>query len=58
MVTGLGIVSPLGIGVPKAWERLLNGDCGIRAITADDLPEVHFLMSCSKWWMVTHCWSM
>ena len=51
MVTGLGLVSPLGIGVPKAWERLLKGDCGIRAITADDLPEVHFLTSRSKCWM-------
>lgn len=41
VVTGLGIVSPLGCGVPYVWERLIRGESGVRRITAfpvDDLP--------------------
>mgnify|MGYP000114932743 CR=1 FL=1 len=29
VVTGMGIVSPLGCGVNKVWERLINGQSGI-----------------------------
>jgi 3-oxoacyl-[acyl-carrier-protein] synthase II len=29
VVTGLGIVSPLGTGTELAWRNLLNGSCGI-----------------------------
>jgi 3-oxoacyl-(acyl-carrier-protein) synthase len=32
VVTGLGIVSPLGIGVEKTWKRLLQGACGIDSL--------------------------
>jgi 3-oxoacyl-[acyl-carrier-protein] synthase II len=32
VVTGLGIVSPLGCGVERTWKRLINGESGIRAI--------------------------
>lgn len=32
VVTGLGIVSPLGCGVELNWKRLINGESGIRAI--------------------------
>ncbi len=41
VVTGMGIVSPLGIGHDLVWERLINGKSGIRPITAiniDDIP--------------------
>ena len=34
VVTGLGIVSPLGVGVRAAWSRLLAGGCGVRRIDA------------------------
>lgn len=40
VVTGLGLVTPLGIGVPTVWERLLAGATGVRRLEADDLPEV------------------
>jgi len=33
VVTGLGLVSPLGIGVEKNWEALVAGKSGISAIT-------------------------
>ncbi len=41
VVTGMGIVSPLGVGVDHVWKRLLNAESGIRAITSfetADLP--------------------
>ncbi len=36
VVTGLGLVSPLGIGVEKSWSGLLQGRSGIRRITHFD----------------------
>jgi 3-oxoacyl-[acyl-carrier-protein] synthase II len=33
VVTGLGIVSPLGTGVEKNWQALMEGHSGIRPIT-------------------------
>lgn len=41
VVTGLGLVTPLGVGVTKVWERLLAGDTGVTRLTPDHLPEVH-----------------
>ncbi|GFP86665.1 3-oxoacyl-[acyl-carrier-protein] synthase mitochondrial [Phtheirospermum japonicum] len=37
VVTGLGMVTPLGCGVDVTWKRLVDGECGIRAITIEDL---------------------
>jgi 3-oxoacyl-[acyl-carrier-protein] synthase II len=36
VVTGLGIVSPVGNGVAQAWENLLNGVSGVGPITRFD----------------------
>ena len=32
VVTGMGLVCPLGIGVEHAWKRLVNGESGIASI--------------------------
>ena len=37
VVTGLGIVSPVGSDVPTAWSQLLAGYSGIKPITAYDV---------------------
>ena len=34
VVSGMGIVSPLGLGVEHVWRRLLRGYCGIGTINA------------------------
>jgi 3-oxoacyl-[acyl-carrier-protein] synthase II len=36
VVTGLGIVCPVGIGVPEAWKSILAGQSGITRITRFD----------------------
>ncbi|PIN11991.1 Beta-ketoacyl-[acyl-carrier-protein] synthase I [Handroanthus impetiginosus] len=37
VVTGLGMVTPLGCGVEVTWKRLIEGKSGIRAITIEDM---------------------
>ncbi|MCB1127485.1 MAG: beta-ketoacyl-[acyl-carrier-protein] synthase II, partial [Verrucomicrobiae bacterium] len=40
VVTGLGVVSSLGLGMEPFWRRLIAGDCGVRRITQFD-PAQH-----------------
>lgn len=40
VVTGLGIVSPLGCGVEHTWKRLISGESGIRAIEHFDVSDL------------------
>ncbi len=40
VVTGMGIVSPLGVGVDHVWKRLINGKSGITAIQSFDTTEL------------------
>ncbi|WOK92950.1 3-oxoacyl-[acyl-carrier-protein] synthase, mitochondrial isoform X2 [Canna indica] len=37
VVTGLGMVTPLGCGVEATWRRLVEGQCGVRALSLADL---------------------
>ncbi|MGN1199713.1 MAG: beta-ketoacyl synthase N-terminal-like domain-containing protein, partial [Thermoguttaceae bacterium] len=36
VITGMGAVSPIGIGVEAFWNNLLAGKCGIDRITRFD----------------------
>ncbi|KAL1923554.1 uncharacterized protein VTP21DRAFT_8534 [Calcarisporiella thermophila] len=40
VVTGLGLVTPLGTGVQTAWSRLIKGECGIVSLLGR--PEKEF----------------
>ncbi len=40
VVTGMGIVSPLGLGVERVWQRLLGGESGISPIQSFDLQDL------------------
>jgi 3-oxoacyl-[acyl-carrier-protein] synthase II len=40
VVTGLGLVTPLGVGVEACWKRLLAGQSGIRAIQGFDVSDL------------------
>ncbi len=39
VVTGLGIVSPLGLGLDTVWGKALAGESGVRLITSFDTTE-------------------
>ncbi|KAG4411286.1 hypothetical protein IFR04_015574 [Cadophora malorum] len=41
VVTGLGAITPLGVGVRRTWTRLLAGDCGIVSV-ADREPSARW----------------
>ncbi|MCL5980757.1 beta-ketoacyl-ACP synthase II [Acidithiobacillus sulfuriphilus] len=36
VVTGLGVVSPVGVGVPSAWDSIIQGRSGITRVTRFD----------------------
>jgi 3-oxoacyl-[acyl-carrier-protein] synthase II len=40
VVTGLGMVSPLGVGVADTWSRLIGGESGIRRIENFDVSDL------------------
>jgi 3-oxoacyl-[acyl-carrier-protein] synthase II len=40
VVTGMGLVTPLGAGVPVNWRRLTAGESGLRAIQSFDVSDL------------------
>ena len=40
VVTGMGIASPLGVGVEHVWNRLINSETGITSIQSFDTKDV------------------
>ncbi len=40
VVTGMGIASPLGLGVENVWKRLINGESGISNIQSFDVKDL------------------
>ncbi|KAL9131527.1 MAG: hypothetical protein Q9217_000541 [Psora testacea] len=56
VITGLGAVTPLGLGVKQTWTRLLNAHCGIVSLRnrkAYDVEQQHCqvagLVPCHEW---------
>ncbi len=46
VVTGLGMVSPLGCGVEATWTRLLAGESGARRIESFDVSDMPCQIAC------------
>ncbi len=40
VITGMGIVSPVGTGIEFAWKNLLDGKSGIRKVTEFDVSDI------------------
>ena len=40
VITGMGIVSPLGCGVQHAWQALLDGKCGVVKLEDPDYEKL------------------
>ncbi len=40
VVTGIGLVTPLGIGIERTWKALIEGQSGVRAIQTFDVSDL------------------
>ena len=46
VVTGLGMVTPLGCGVETSWRRLLAGDSGASRIDRFEVSDISCQIAC------------
>jgi len=46
VVTGLGMVTPLGCGVEPTWDRLIKGESGARKIEKFDVSDIACKIAC------------
>src|SRR6201985_3773307 len=46
VVTGLGMVSPLGCGIEPTWKRILNGESGAKKIDTFDVSDLASQIAC------------
>ncbi len=46
VVTGLGMVTPLGCGIEATWQRLIRGDSGARRIESFDVSDLPAKIAC------------
>src|SRR6201987_3690244 len=46
VVTGLGMVAPLGCGVDTTWKRILNSESGARRIETFDVSDLPSKIAC------------
>ena len=47
VVTGMGMVTPLGCGVEPTWQRLIKGESGAKRIDRFDVSDVACQIACS-----------
>ena len=47
VVTGMGMVSPLGCGVETTWERLIRGESGASRITTFEISDLPCKIACT-----------
>jgi 3-oxoacyl-[acyl-carrier-protein] synthase II len=55
VVTGLGAITPIGIGIKDFWDATLRGDCGTDVITLFDARKWVWLLP--KWRSRMHSWT-
>jgi 3-oxoacyl-[acyl-carrier-protein] synthase II len=47
VITGLGLVSPLGCGVEASWKRLIAGESGASRVSEFDVSDITCQIACS-----------
>ena len=51
VVTGLGLVTPLGVGTEETWQGIIHGKSGVGLITRFDTTELPTRIAADvKWW--------
>ena len=59
VITGIGIVSPIGTGLDQAWDNLLHGRSGVGPITKFDASKPPILVYAKRgsgWQLVAFEW--